>query len=405
MSAKDSDRVAAAAPAVTLAPAATARTAHDQPHPLVIGHRGAAGYLPDHTLAAYALAIKLGADFIEPDLVSTKDGRLIARHEANITATTDVAAHPEFADRKRTAVRSTASPRRAGSPPTSRWRRSGRCAPCSLWPRARSPVQRPASAIPTLRGSDRARQALLEAATAARSAIYPETKHPTYHQSMGLPLEQKLVRVARPRGLEPSRSPVFIQSFEVGNLKQLNKPHVGEAGPVDRRQRRQPGRLARLHRPVRPALRLDRVRAPELLARTFGDLTDERRPGRGGGLRGRHRPVEAVHHQHGRRGHQRRRHGRRRERRRPGRRGRPQGARADRAGRARTRARVVVHPYTFRNEAKRLAFDYGGNPVESTCASTRRAWTGCSPTSPDTAFAARELFWLQNSGWTEEDAD
>ena len=68
--------------------------------PLVIGHRGAAGYLPDHTLEGYALAIKLGADYIEPDLVATKDGHLIARHEPNITTTTDVASHPEFADRR-----------------------------------------------------------------------------------------------------------------------------------------------------------------------------------------------------------------------------------------------------------------------------------------------------------------
>ena len=72
--------------------------------PLVIGHRGAAGYLPDHTLESYALAIKLGADYIEPDLVATKDGHLIARHEPNITTTTDVASHPEFADRETTKV-------------------------------------------------------------------------------------------------------------------------------------------------------------------------------------------------------------------------------------------------------------------------------------------------------------
>src|ERR687889_483740 len=70
--------------------------------PLVIGHRGAAGYLPDHTLQGYRLAIRLGADYIEPDLVSTKDGVLIARHEPNITATTNVASHPEFADREKT---------------------------------------------------------------------------------------------------------------------------------------------------------------------------------------------------------------------------------------------------------------------------------------------------------------
>ena len=79
------------------------------PHPesdelLVIGHRGAAGYLPDHTLEGYALAIRLGADYVEPDLVSTKDGKLIARHEPNISATTDVSRHPEFASRIRTAI-------------------------------------------------------------------------------------------------------------------------------------------------------------------------------------------------------------------------------------------------------------------------------------------------------------
>ena len=72
--------------------------------PLVIGHRGASGYLPDHTLESYELAIKLGADYIEPDLVATKDGHLIARHEPNITSTTDVASHPEFADRETTKV-------------------------------------------------------------------------------------------------------------------------------------------------------------------------------------------------------------------------------------------------------------------------------------------------------------
>src|SRR5687768_12764440 len=88
--------------AATLAPAVADAHGGDEPHPLVIGHRGAPGYLPDHTLAGYALAIRLGADFIEPDLVATKDGHLIARHEPNITATTDVAEHPEFADRERT---------------------------------------------------------------------------------------------------------------------------------------------------------------------------------------------------------------------------------------------------------------------------------------------------------------
>jgi glycerophosphoryl diester phosphodiesterase len=91
---------------VTLATPAAAHKGRgsDESDPLVIGHRGAPGYLPDHTLQGYALAIKLGADYIEPDLVATQDGHLIARHEPNITTTTDVASHPEFADRRTTKV-------------------------------------------------------------------------------------------------------------------------------------------------------------------------------------------------------------------------------------------------------------------------------------------------------------
>src|SRR5690349_13000453 len=85
--------------------AAPASARHHEKGPLVIGHRGAAGYLPDHTLAGYRLAARLGADYIEPDLVSTKDGVLIARHEPNITGTTDVASHPEFKAREHTAAK------------------------------------------------------------------------------------------------------------------------------------------------------------------------------------------------------------------------------------------------------------------------------------------------------------
>jgi len=89
---------------ISAANADRGRDGDEARRPLVIGHRGAHGYLPAHTLEGYTLAIELGADFIEPDLVSTKDGHLIARHEPNIINTTDVAKHPEFASRKRTAV-------------------------------------------------------------------------------------------------------------------------------------------------------------------------------------------------------------------------------------------------------------------------------------------------------------
>src|SRR3954453_20904676 len=94
--------LASAAVIAVLAPPAAAAAHSKQHRPLVIGHRGAAGYLPDHTLQGYQLAINLGADYIEPALVSTKDGVLIARHEPNISATTDVASHPEFASLKKT---------------------------------------------------------------------------------------------------------------------------------------------------------------------------------------------------------------------------------------------------------------------------------------------------------------
>jgi glycerophosphoryl diester phosphodiesterase len=97
--------LALAAAILALCPASSsARDDSDFREPLVIGHRGAHGYLPAHTLEGYALAIELGADFIEPDLVATRDGHLIASHEPNLVATTDVASRPEFASRRRTVV-------------------------------------------------------------------------------------------------------------------------------------------------------------------------------------------------------------------------------------------------------------------------------------------------------------
>src|SRR6267378_2644868 len=89
---------------ISSASADRGRDGDEMRRPLVIGHRGAHGYLPAHTLEGYALAIELGADFIEPDLVATKDGHLIARHEPTLIATTDVSGRPEFANRKRKAI-------------------------------------------------------------------------------------------------------------------------------------------------------------------------------------------------------------------------------------------------------------------------------------------------------------
>ena len=189
--------------------------------PLVIGHRGAAGYLPDHTLEGYALAIKLGADYIEPDLVATKDGHLIARHEPNITSTTDVASHPEFAGRQTTEDR--------------RRRRRDRLVRVRLHARrdqdaARGPAAgRAAAAVQRpLRDPDvRARSSHLAKRWSKKLdrqiGVYPETKHPTYHADLGLPLEHRLVKVLRRAGWNNRHAPVFIQSFEQSNLKLLNR--------------------------------------------------------------------------------------------------------------------------------------------------------------------------------------
>jgi len=190
---------------------------------LALGHRGAAGYRPEHTLASYQLAIDLGADFIEPDLVSTSDGHLIARHENDISGTTDVASHPEFAARKATKLID-------GIAITGWFTEDFTLAEIkTLRARERLPALRPQNAtfdgqfeIPTF--EEVIALAQREGRRRHRTiGIYPETKHPTYFQSIGLALEEPLVRTLNAAGLGHKRDAVFIQSFEVANLKQLNK--------------------------------------------------------------------------------------------------------------------------------------------------------------------------------------
>lgn len=190
------------------------------PRPLVIGHRGASGLRPEHTLASYRKAIEDGADFIEPDLVMTRDGVLVARHENDISGTTDVAEHPEFADRRVTKQID-------GKPVTGWFTEDFTLAELkTLRARERIPALRPANTafrdetIPTL-------QEVIDLAKAASQrrhrtiGIYPETKHPTYFQSIGLALEAPLVAVLHANGYHGRRAPVFIQSFETSNLKTL----------------------------------------------------------------------------------------------------------------------------------------------------------------------------------------
>lgn len=201
--------------------------------PIVIGHRGASGYRPEHTLAAYDLAISQGANYIEPDLVSTKDGVLVARHEnalaivnpttgALIEATTNIHELAQFADRKTTKLID-------GVAFTGWFTEDLTLAELkTLRARERIPAIRPGNTayddqfeVPTLQEViDLAKQRSAELGRPI--GIYPETKHPTYFDSIGLSMEEPLAQILHANYGNTSSAPVFIQSFEVANLKDLN---------------------------------------------------------------------------------------------------------------------------------------------------------------------------------------
>ncbi|ETI61323.1 glycerophosphoryl diester phosphodiesterase [Sphingobium sp. C100] len=189
--------------------------------PILIAHRGASGERPEHTLAAYERAIDQGADYIEPDLVLTKDGVLVARHENEIGGTTDVASHPEFADRKTTKTID-------GVEMAGWFTEDFTLAELrTLRARERLPDVRPANKrfdglyqIPTFEEILKLVRAK-EAETGRRIGLYPETKHPSYFAGIGLPQQAPLLELLSRFGYMTAADPVFIQSFEVGNLKAL----------------------------------------------------------------------------------------------------------------------------------------------------------------------------------------
>ena len=231
--------------AVMLSAGCTADTVTAQPTldgqpPIVIAHRGASGERPEHTLASYRLAIDLGADYIEPDLVLTKDGVLVARHENEISETTDVAAHPEFAGRK--ATKTIDGQQVAG------WFTED-------FTLAELKTLRARERLPKLRSTEYDGQfeiptfeeilTLLAEVNKGRKTpvgVYPETKHPSYFVSIGLPHEAPLLAMLDRFGYRGRAAHVFIQSFEVGNLMDLRAksdlPLIqlmdAEGGPADR---------------------------------------------------------------------------------------------------------------------------------------------------------------------------
>jgi glycerophosphoryl diester phosphodiesterase len=191
--------------------------------PLVIGHRGACGYRPEHTLESYRLAIRLGADYIEPDLVSTRDGVLVARHENEISGTTDVAAHPGFAARRTTKViDGVAATGWFTEDFTLRELRTLRAT-------ERLPGVRPQSSVFDGRHEIATFQEIIDLVVSEERrlgraiGIYPETKHPSYFAALGLPLEEPLVRTLYRNDLGDATSAVMIQSFEVANLRRLRR--------------------------------------------------------------------------------------------------------------------------------------------------------------------------------------
>lgn len=181
--------------------------------PLIIAHRGASGELPEHTLAAYKLAIEQGADVIEPDLVMTKDGVLIARHDRYLSTTTDVAARPEFADRKRTRI----------DGPGKRndwWADDFTLAEIktlrAVQPRANRPQDYNGEfEVPTF-------DDIIALAKAEKVWIYPETKAPKAHLEAGLDMEAALLAALEKAAWTHAAAPLFIQSFEPDILRSLN---------------------------------------------------------------------------------------------------------------------------------------------------------------------------------------
>lgn len=194
-----------------------------QATPLVIAHRGASGERPEHTLAAYGRAIDEGADFIEPDLVVTRDGVLVVRHENEIGTTTDVAEHPEF--RARRTVRTIDGQRVEG------WFMEDftLAEMRTLRAKERLPDLRPDNArydglFPLVTFDEVARYARARSKEVGRPiGVYPEMKHPAYFRSIGLPLEERMAAALTAQGWTGPEAPVLVQSFDPDSLKRLHR--------------------------------------------------------------------------------------------------------------------------------------------------------------------------------------
>ena len=357
--------------------------------PLVIGHRGGAnGYLPEHTLEAYALGIELGADYIEPDLVATKDGHLIARHEPNLIDTTNVKDLPQFKGHRRTAmVDGVATDGYFASDFTLAEIRQLRAV--QSFPE-RDQDFNGKFKIPTLAEViELAKRKSRE--EGRRIGIYPETKHPTYHQQIGLPLEDRLLAALSAAGWNHRNAPVFIQSFETANLRYLrSKTSVRLVQLVDANDVKPDGTMD-----FTPPFDKPYDWVVSNRAGTFGDLLTpaglQEVRGYADGI-GPWKPYlipsacKTVQN----------------------------GACADVTGDGKVDERdrvllpatpvianahrlgLLVHPYTFRSEQQRLTGTFQGNPVNEYLAFYEAGVDGLFSDFADTAVAARAMFLLKN---------
>jgi glycerophosphoryl diester phosphodiesterase len=217
------------AAAAGTATAATAATSAAEPRtgggPVVIGHRGAAGWRPEHTAPSYTHAVQTGADWIEPDLVPTKDHVLVVRHENEISQTTDVSRHPEFADRRTTKTVD-------GRPVTGWFTEDFTLAELkTLRAVERLPAVRNRNTVFDGRAEVMTFQEVVDLARRLSRehgrtiAVFPETKHPTYFRSLGLPLEPKLAAAIRRNRL--GRRECVVQSFEPTSLRRIAAERLG----------------------------------------------------------------------------------------------------------------------------------------------------------------------------------
>lgn len=351
--------------------------------PLVIGHRGASGYLPEHTLESYQKAIEMGADFIEPDLVATQDGFLIARHEPNITNTTDVADRPEFAARK--------TKKMVDGIEEEGWFASDFTLAEIKTLYAKQPASERDQSfngkyrIPTL--DEVLDLAKSEGTKIGRTVgIYPETKHPTYHQNLNLALEDRLLATLKKYNYTEANSPVIVQSFEVSNLKYLNsKTNVRLVQLIDADDVKPDGSIslvAPYDKPYDFAVAKDPRTFADMLTpaglkeiKTYADGIGPWKPyllpskqvdrnndgvmddlNNDGKMDERDRVLlpatDVIKNAHA--------------------------------------AGLIVHAYTFRNEPRRLASDYNGDPKAEYKKMFALGVDGVFSDFPDTAVAARD---------------